>query len=68
MGELLDRQYQYYMKNKLNIDEHYAGQYVVIHDEKVAESFGSERDAYIYCVQHFRMGTFFIQKIEKKDH
>ncbi len=64
MGDLLNQQYQYYMKNKDQIDKKYPGQYIVIHGEKVVDSFGSERDAYIYCVQHFKIGSFFIQQIE----
>ncbi len=64
MGELLDRQFKYFINNKDAIIDKYEGQYIVIHDERVVESFGSERDAYIYCVQHFKMGTFFIQKVE----
>lgn len=66
MGELLDRQYQYYVKNKQMISEKYPGQFIVIHNEQVVDSFGSEKDAYIYCVQHFQIGTFFIQEIPPK--
>jgi hypothetical protein len=63
MGELLDRQYQYFVKNKSELLKKYEGQYIVIHNEEVVDSFGNERDAYIYCVQHFKMGTFFIQQV-----
>ena len=67
MGELLDRQYQYYLKNKDTIFQKYEGKHVIIHDEQVIDAFYSEREAYIYCVQHFQMGTFFIQYIESED-
>ncbi len=67
MGELLDKQYQFYRKNKQMLLKKYEGQYIVIHNEQVADSFGSERDAYIYSVQHFQIGTFFIQKVTSED-
>ena len=63
MGELLVKQYKYYLQNEQKLVENYAGQFIVIHDEKVVESFGSERDAYIYCVKHFQMGTFYIKEV-----
>lgn len=63
MGELLDRQYKFFIQNKEWLLEKYEGQWVVIHNEKVVDSFGSEKDAYVYCVQHFTIGTFFIQQV-----
>ena len=63
MGELLDKQYQFFLLNKQMLLEKYEGQFIVIHDEKVAGSFETERDAYIYCVTHFRMETFFIKQV-----
>jgi hypothetical protein len=44
----------------------YKGLFFVIQNEKVADSFGSERDAYIYSVQHFKMGTFLIREVIAK--
>lgn len=46
--------------------EQYSGQFIVIHDEQVADSFGSERDAYIYSVKHFKIGTFLIREVKSK--
>ena len=66
MGELLEKQNQFYLKNEDSLKEDYPGQFIVIHDEKVAGSFGSERDAYIYSVQHFTIGTFLIREIAKQ--
>ncbi|MEQ9467440.1 MAG: hypothetical protein RLN88_08515 [Ekhidna sp.] len=63
MGELLDKQHKFYLQNKQSLTEKYAGQFIVIHDEKVVDSFGSERDAYIYCVKNFPMGTFLIREV-----
>lgn len=63
MGELLDKQYKFFLLNKHMLLEKYEGQFIVIHDEKVASSFEAERDAYIFCVKNFRMGTFFIQQV-----
>lgn len=65
MGELLDKQYKYYLEHKDEILEKYEGRYVVIHDEEVVGSFESDRDAYVYCVTHFKMGTFFSQLVSK---
>ena len=66
MGDLLDRQHKYYLLNKKMIEEKYAGQFIVIHDENVADSFGSEHDAYSYSVKHFPIGTFMIREIVAK--
>lgn len=63
MGELLDRQHKFYLINQQELLEKYRGQFIVIHNEQVAESFGSERDAYIYCVKHFQIGTFLIREV-----
>ena len=64
MGELLDRQYQYYLQNKQMLLDKYEGKYIVIHNEELVGTFNSERDAYVYCVSHFKMGTFFMQQLE----
>lgn len=64
MGDLLDKQHKYYLHNEKMLLEKYEGQFIVIHDEQVADSFGSERDAYIYCVQHFKIGTFLIKEVK----
>ncbi|WP_421764724.1 hypothetical protein [Ekhidna sp.] len=66
MGELLDKQHRFYLHNEQELIERYKGQYIVIHDEQVADSFGSERDAYIYSVKHFPIGTFLIRKVLPK--
>ncbi|WP_425390763.1 DUF5678 domain-containing protein [Ekhidna sp.] len=66
MGELLNKQHKFYQHNEQELIEQYKGQFIVIHDEKVIDSFGSERDAYIYAVQHFPMGTFLIRKVVAK--
>lgn len=66
MGELLDRQHKFYVLNEQSLIEKYEGQFIVIHDEQVIKSFGSEKDAYIYSVQHFPMGTFLIREVVKR--
>lgn len=63
MGDLLDKQYQFFLQHEEMLIEKYNGQFIVIHDEQVVDSFGSERDAYIYCVKHFQIGTFFIRHV-----
>ena len=63
MGELLDRQHKFYLQNEKELLEKYKGQFIVIHEEQVVNSFGSEREAYIYCVQHFKIGTFLIREV-----
>ncbi|WP_436515642.1 hypothetical protein [Ekhidna sp. To15] len=67
MGELLERQHKFYIRNEQELRNKYGGQFIVIQSEKVVESFGSERDAYIYCVKHFQIGTFLIRKIKAVD-
>ncbi len=63
MGVLLDKQHRFYVQNEEQLIEDYEGQYIVIHDEKVVDSFGSERDAYIFSVKNFQIGTFLIRKV-----
>ena len=67
MGVLLDRQNKFFLSNEQMLLEKYEGQFIVIHDEQVSDSFGSERDAYIYCVKHFQMGTFLIREVLAKE-
>jgi hypothetical protein len=67
MSDPLKRQNDYFQLNEQMLFEKYMGQFIVIHNEKVADSFGSERDAYIYGVKHFQMGTFLIRKVRSKD-
>lgn len=64
MGELLDRQHKFYIQHEQELQNKYAGQFIVIQSEQVADSFGSERDAYIYCVKHFQIGTFLIREVK----
>ena len=66
MGELLDKQHRFYLKNEQELVEKYKGQFIVIHDQKVVDSFGSERDAYIFSVKQFPMGTFLIREVRSK--
>ncbi len=63
MGELLKALNTFYLQNEQRLIEKYKGQFIVIHDGRVAESFGSERDAYIYSVKHFQIGTFLIREV-----
>ena len=63
MGELLDRQHKFYLQHEQMLLEKYGGQFIVIHNEQVADSFDTERDAYIYSVQHFQIGTFLIREV-----
>ena len=63
MGELLNKQFRFFNDHKDELLEKYQGRFVVIHDEEVVGSFETERDAYVYCVQHFKIGTFFIQQV-----
>ncbi|MEP1033033.1 hypothetical protein [Ekhidna sp.] len=63
MGELLNKQHKFYLHNEQALLEKYKGQFIVIHNEQVADSFGSERDAYIYSVKHFQIGTFLIKEV-----
>ncbi|MEQ6165989.1 MULTISPECIES: hypothetical protein [unclassified Ekhidna] len=66
MGELLDKQHRFYLHNEQELVEKYKGQFIVIHDQKVVDSFGSERDAYIFSVKQFPMGTFLIREVRSK--
>lgn len=67
MGQLLQALNNFYIQNEQKLIEKYGGQFIVIHDEKVADSFGSERDAYIYAVNHFQVGTFLIREVIAPD-
>ncbi|MEQ8903895.1 hypothetical protein [Ekhidna sp.] len=67
MGELLDKQHRFYLQHEQSLVEKYKGQFIVIHNEKVVDSFGSERDAYIFSVKQFPMGTFLIREVRSKN-
>lgn len=66
MGELLNKQHRFYLQHEQSLVEKYRGQFIVIHDEQVIDSFGSERDAYIFSVKQFPIGTFLIREVRAK--
>ena len=66
MGEILNKQHRFYLQHEQSLVDKYRGQFIVIHNEKVIDSFGSERDAYIFSVKHFNMGTFLIREVRSK--
>jgi hypothetical protein len=67
MGDLLDKQYQFFVQNKQELLDKYEGKFIVIHDEELVGNFNTEKDAYVYCVTHFKIGTFFIHQVEAED-
>jgi len=57
----LKKEFDFYLKNQKEFVEKYNGKHLVIVGENVENVFDSAQDAYIWAVDKFGLGNFFIQ-------
>ena len=60
----LDCEFDYYISHQREIVDKYAGQYVVIHDQKVQGAYPDELTALGEARKKFSMGDFIVQRVE----
>lgn len=64
---MLDKEYEFFKKNKEELLKKYKSLYIVIKDEKVVGSYKTQSEALKKSAQIFELGTFLIQKISGKE-
>jgi len=58
---MLEKEYEYYKKNKNGLIKKYKGKFLVIKNQKVEGVYGNEKEAYDESVKKWDLGTFLIQ-------
>lgn len=58
---MLEKEFQYYLRNQSSLTRKYEGKFVVIKGEKVIGVYESEQKAYIETVKTEKLGSFLIQ-------
>lgn len=61
-GTALKKEFEYFKQHQDELVEKYEGKFVVIADEKVLGTYGSEMEAYRESQKSHPLGTFLIQK------
>jgi len=57
----LNKEYQYFENNRLELLKKYRGKFIVIKADKVVGSYDNEVQAYIGSIKSHKPGTFLIQ-------
>jgi hypothetical protein len=67
---MLDKEYDFYIKNLSALLKKYKGKYIVIVGEEVVGSYDTEIEAYTESIILYELGSFLIQYCipEKKVH
>jgi hypothetical protein len=64
---MLEKEYEFYKKNKSTLLKKYQGQFIVIKDGKVEGVHPDEKTAYQESIKKWELGTFLIQHCLPKD-
>ena len=67
MGDTLDKEFQWYLKNQDALVKKYNGKHIVIKEEQVLGAYDSDIEAVVETKKHHKLGTFLIQKCELGD-
>lgn len=59
---MLEKEYEYFKRNKDSLYEEYPNKYVLIVGESVIRAFGSMDEAYKYALEHYEPGQFLIDQ------
>jgi len=60
---MLEKEYDYFIRNKETLLKDYAGKFVVIVGEEIVGSYPRQEDALKEASQKYPLGTFLIQKV-----
>lgn len=63
---MLEKEYDYFLKNKETMLREYENKFIVIVGEQVVGSYASQDEALKESSQKYAIGTFLIQKISNK--
>lgn len=64
---MLDKEYEFYQKNKDEFVKKYIGKFIVIKNDKIIGVYDSQVDALKESVKTNDLGTFLIQEIKGND-
>ncbi|GMQ96552.1 MAG: hypothetical protein BMS9Abin15_0225 [Gammaproteobacteria bacterium] len=67
MANVLESEFQYYLKNQDELVKQYAGKHIVIKNHEVIGSYDSELEAVEETSKEHKLGTFLVQKCEAGD-
>lgn len=59
---MLEKEFEYYLKNQNDLVEKYNNKYIVIIGEKVVGAYNTDAEALIDAEKKYQLGTFLIQK------
>lgn len=59
---MLEKEFEYYLKNQNDLVEKYNNKYIVIIGEKVVGVYNSDAEALLETEKKYQLGTFLIQK------
>ena len=63
----LEKSFEYYLAHQEELVKRYAGQHVVIVDERVVGAFDSAIEAYQHAASQYEPGTFLVQLVTPGD-
>ena len=63
---MLEKEYDYFLKNKQTILKDYGNKFIVIVGEQVVGNYESQEEALKESSQKYTLGTFLIQKVSDK--
>ena len=64
---LLDREYEFYKKNKESLLPKYENKFIAIVGHEVVAAYDNEIEAVETTMKKHKLGTFLVQKVTKKD-
>lgn len=63
----LRQDYKFFLDNKKELVEKFAGMYILISNREVVKAFADENDAYYYGVENKGAGNFIVQLCTKDE-
>ncbi len=64
---MLEKEFDYYLKNKQILIKDYLNKFIVIMDERVVGSYASQEEALKEASKNHKLGTFLIQKVSDNE-
>ncbi len=64
---MLEKEFEFFKKNRKELLKKYKNLYIVIKDEKVVGSYKTQSEALSESAKKFELGTFLIQKVLKNE-
>jgi len=64
---MLEKEFEYYIKNQEELVKKYEGKYLIIVGKNVVDVCNSDEEAYFKAIKKYEKGTFLIQFCEAGD-